>query len=61
MGQVPLRINLEVQRFIVAWKFIDTFRGVAQSGSAPALGARFWRWWASVSAGNAGFLRQLRP
>jgi hypothetical protein len=30
-------------------------RGVAQSGSAPALGANFWRRWASVSAINAGF------
>ena len=35
-------------------------RGVAQLGSAPALGANFWRRWASASVGNAGFLSQLR-
>ena len=38
----------------------NNVRGVAQLGSAPALGANFWRRWASASVGNAGFLRQLR-
>jgi len=33
---------------------------MAQLGSAPAFGTPDWRWWASVSVGNAGFLRQLR-
>ena len=33
---------------------------MAQLGSAPALGANFWRRWASASVGNAGFLRQSR-